>query len=85
MYFKLSYSYLFLIIKVKEAMEKKTVMFGTVDSWILWNLTGGIQVEIYVSIYLFIIPNYINIIVSSYLSIYHIILLELWIPGFYGI
>lgn len=26
---------------VKEQIEKQSILFGTVDSWILWNLTGG--------------------------------------------
>ncbi|KAI8065166.1 hypothetical protein BC940DRAFT_259495 [Gongronella butleri] len=29
--------------RVKEAIEQKRANFGTVDSWLLWNLTGGIQ------------------------------------------
>lgn len=27
--------------EVKQGMENGTALFGTVDSWILWNLTGG--------------------------------------------
>ncbi|KAG1469167.1 hypothetical protein G6F56_003415 [Rhizopus delemar] len=29
--------------KVSKAVEKKRAMFGTVDTWLIWNLTGGIQ------------------------------------------
>ncbi|CEG63395.1 Putative Glycerol kinase [Rhizopus microsporus] len=29
--------------KVKQAVEKRRAMFGTVDTWLIWNLTGGIQ------------------------------------------
>ncbi|KAG0737979.1 hypothetical protein G6F62_009646 [Rhizopus arrhizus] len=29
--------------KVAQAVEKKRAMFGTVDTWLIWNLTGGIQ------------------------------------------
>ncbi|KAI9489138.1 glycerol kinase [Zychaea mexicana] len=29
---------------VKEAIDNKRAMFGTVDSWLIWNLTGGIHV-----------------------------------------
>ncbi|GAA5813343.1 hypothetical protein MFLAVUS_006820 [Mucor flavus] len=29
--------------KVMQAVEKKRAMFGTVDTWLIWNLTGGIQ------------------------------------------
>lgn len=31
------------IPKVKFAVENKRAMFGTVDTWLIWNLTGGIQ------------------------------------------
>ncbi|XP_076292299.1 glycerol kinase 3 isoform X2 [Lasioglossum baleicum] len=27
--------------RVQEALEKKRCMFGTIDSWLIWNLTGG--------------------------------------------
>ncbi|XP_075211363.1 glycerol kinase 1 [Lycorma delicatula] len=27
--------------KVKEAIDNKRCMFGTIDSWLIWNLTGG--------------------------------------------
>ncbi|XP_024082253.1 glycerol kinase-like [Cimex lectularius] len=26
---------------VREALERNTLLFGTVDSWLIWNLTGG--------------------------------------------
>ncbi|KAK9510060.1 hypothetical protein O3M35_004927 [Rhynocoris fuscipes] len=29
--------------EVKEAVKKKRCMFGTVDSWLIWKLTGGIN------------------------------------------
>ncbi|ORX55660.1 glycerol kinase [Hesseltinella vesiculosa] len=29
--------------KVKEAIDQDRAAFGTVDTWLLWNLTGGIQ------------------------------------------
>lgn len=29
---------------VREAAEKGDLLFGTVDSWLLWNLTGGAHV-----------------------------------------
>jgi glycerol kinase len=29
--------------KVREAIEAKSAAFGTVDSWIMWNLTGGVS------------------------------------------
>ncbi|ORZ08589.1 hypothetical protein BCR42DRAFT_335334, partial [Absidia repens] len=35
--------------KVKEAVKNKRAMFGTVDSWLIWNLTGGIQGGIHVT------------------------------------
>ncbi|CAG8463805.1 2628_t:CDS:2 [Ambispora gerdemannii] len=28
---------------VKEAYDKDNLLFGTVDSWLIWNLTGGIE------------------------------------------
>ncbi|CAG8520348.1 2139_t:CDS:2 [Ambispora leptoticha] len=28
---------------VKEAHDKDNLLFGTVDSWLIWNLTGGIE------------------------------------------
>ena len=28
---------------VARAMEEERLMFGTVDSWLVWNLTGGLQ------------------------------------------
>lgn len=27
---------------VKEAIESKDALFGTIDSWLIWNLTGGV-------------------------------------------
>ncbi|KAI9300200.1 hypothetical protein BJ944DRAFT_244422, partial [Cunninghamella echinulata] len=35
--------------KVKEAVENKRALFGTVDSWLIWNLTGGIQGGLHVT------------------------------------
>jgi len=29
--------------KVKEAAEQDRLLFGTVDSWLIWNLTGGVK------------------------------------------
>ena len=29
--------------EVARAMEEERLMFGTVDSWLVWNLTGGLQ------------------------------------------
>ncbi|XP_034948952.1 glycerol kinase-like isoform X1 [Chelonus insularis] len=29
--------------KVQEAVANKRCMFGTIDSWVIWNLTGGIN------------------------------------------
>ncbi|KAM4861370.1 glycerol kinase-like [Thomomys bottae] len=29
------------VIKVQKAVEEKRALFGTVDSWLIWNLTGG--------------------------------------------
>lgn len=29
------------VTKVKEAIDQKRCLFGTIDSWIIWNLTGG--------------------------------------------
>ncbi|SAL95241.1 hypothetical protein [Absidia glauca] len=37
------------VAKVKEAVKNKRAMFGTVDSWLIWNLTGGIQGGIHVT------------------------------------
>lgn len=31
------------IAEVQEAHEKDDLMFGTVESWVLWNLTGGLD------------------------------------------
>ena len=30
--------------EVRAAMEEDRLMFGTVDTWLVWNLTGGLQV-----------------------------------------
>ncbi|KAI8149019.1 glycerol kinase [Fennellomyces sp. T-0311] len=30
--------------KVKEAIDSKRALFGTVDTWLIWNLTGGVHV-----------------------------------------
>lgn len=35
--------------KVKEAAEKGDALFGTIDSWLIWNLTGGIKNDIHVT------------------------------------
>ncbi|KAI8381537.1 uncharacterized protein BYT42DRAFT_566869 [Radiomyces spectabilis] len=35
--------------RVRTAVEKKQAMFGTVDSWLIWNLTGGIQGGLHVT------------------------------------
>lgn len=37
------------VLKVKQAMERGTCLFGTVDSWLIWNLTGGVQSGIHVT------------------------------------
>ncbi|CAK9813819.1 Glycerol kinase 3 [Anthophora plagiata] len=29
--------------RVREALDQKRCMFGTIDSWLIWNLTGGIN------------------------------------------
>ena len=34
--------------QVKEAMEKDQLLFGTVDSWLIWNMTGGTKVSIFI-------------------------------------
>ncbi|KAI8093665.1 glycerol kinase [Halteromyces radiatus] len=31
------------VSKVKKAIDNQRALFGTVDSWLIWNLTGGIQ------------------------------------------
>ncbi|XP_072483536.1 glycerol kinase-like [Notamacropus eugenii] len=33
--------------KVKKAVEEQKAFFGTVDSWLIWNLTGGISRRIH--------------------------------------
>ncbi|XP_020903631.2 glycerol kinase isoform X1 [Exaiptasia diaphana] len=35
--------------KVKKAVDEKRCMFGTVDSWLLWNMTGGVSGGIHVT------------------------------------
>ncbi|CAK9822983.1 Glycerol kinase 3 [Anthophora retusa] len=29
--------------RVREALDQKRCMFGTIDSWLIWNLTGGVN------------------------------------------
>ncbi len=31
------------ISSVQQAVHNQTCLFGTVDTWLLWNLTGGIK------------------------------------------
>ena len=31
------------VSQVADVAEAGELMFGTVDSWLVWNLTGGIQ------------------------------------------
>ena len=31
------------VSQVADAAEAGELMFGTVDSWLVWNLTGGLQ------------------------------------------
>lgn len=31
------------IPEVSEAAKAKRLLFGTVDSWLIWNLTGGVD------------------------------------------
>lgn len=35
--------------EVKKAVERGTCMFGTVDSWLIWNLTGGTKGGIHIT------------------------------------
>ncbi|KVH99109.1 Carbohydrate kinase, FGGY, conserved site-containing protein, partial [Cynara cardunculus var. scolymus] len=35
--------------KVAEAVKKGDALFGTIDSWVIWNLTGGIHNGIHVT------------------------------------
>lgn len=35
--------------EVKEAIENGDLLFGTVDTWLLWNLTGGVNGGVYVT------------------------------------
>ncbi|RZB40299.1 glycerol kinase-like, partial [Asbolus verrucosus] len=34
---------------VKEAMKEKRCLFGTIDSWLIWNLTGGVKGGLHVT------------------------------------
>ncbi|XP_062597028.1 glycerol kinase-like, partial [Saccostrea cucullata] len=34
---------------VKEAIDEGTCMFGTVNTWVLWNLTGGLNGGVYLT------------------------------------
>ncbi|CAG9855577.1 unnamed protein product [Phyllotreta striolata] len=34
---------------VKEAIEDKRCLFGTVDTWLIWNLTGGVKGGIHIT------------------------------------
>ncbi|TKY64586.1 Glycerol kinase [Spatholobus suberectus] len=34
---------------VKEAIKKKDVLFGTIDTWLIWNLTGGVKGGLHVT------------------------------------
>lgn len=34
---------------VSAAIENNSCMFGTIDTWLLWNLTGGISNGVYVT------------------------------------
>lgn len=31
------------LAQIEEAIEKGDALFGTVDSWLIWNLTGGLN------------------------------------------
>ncbi|OAD54533.1 Putative glycerol kinase 3 [Eufriesea mexicana] len=33
--------------RVRKALDQKRCMFGTIDSWLIWNLTGGIDIGIH--------------------------------------
>ncbi|KAK1364018.1 Glycerol kinase [Heracleum sosnowskyi] len=35
--------------KVKEAVENGDALFGTIDSWLIWNLTGGVDGGLHVT------------------------------------
>ena len=35
--------------EVKVAIENKDALFGTVDSWLIWNLTGGVNQGVHVT------------------------------------
>lgn len=34
---------------VKEAIKKKDALFGTIDTWLIWNLTGGVKGGLHVT------------------------------------
>lgn len=34
---------------VKEGIKKKDALFGTIDSWLIWNLTGGVKGGLHVT------------------------------------
>ena len=34
---------------VKEAIKKKDALFGTIDTWLIWNLTGGVNGGLHVT------------------------------------
>ena len=31
--------------QIRQSMEQDRLFFGTVDTWLVWNLTGGVQVS----------------------------------------
>lgn len=37
------------VAKIKKAMDSGTCLFGTVDTWIIWNLTGGVNGGVHVT------------------------------------
>lgn len=37
------------IPEIKKSMAAGTCMFGTIDSWLIWNLTGGIEGGVHVT------------------------------------
>lgn len=37
------------VLAVKEAIKKKDALFGTIDSWLIWNLTGGVKGGLHVT------------------------------------
>lgn len=36
------------VSEVKEVLQSNDLLFGTLDTWILWNLTGGVEGGIHV-------------------------------------